>query len=594
MSLDSISISNEGPIDEASCDEIPPLMIIAGPNGVGKSTFLRHLFDLPDEEFEEETKQTYLGPHRSPNSMVVNEKQILEFDNVSSREVFSYSENFPESPHDRLANEVFGADNFQGDIERSSLNTSADFLPYFEVKRRVFQLRSRMGHELSDEFLEDGGGVASDFWPNIDEPFRNAVDDILPGVEFAGVGLENHDYSLEFTNRDGSTVTFDELSSGEKDSIALSFLAIEHKIEQELIEHGHMEGDDEDLLMLIDGPESYLHPRLQLNYLDYIRRFVESYPDDKNIQIIMCTHSQTILNEATEEELYFLMYPDTIDGNQLKNSDDLPNDVLDDITEQLGTISLSSGKNLLLVEGPTDRDILRNLYPDIESNIDILPMSGKDAVLSRTLNELASELSEVEVRVYGIVDRDRDLDLNREVDDRIHVLPATCMENLLLKPEPLYEALVVSSGVTAMESEGVDGPDDINDFIQSTIENSDFKEKELKTRWNEDVNPTNISLSGFRDSNHSNIEDYITEVAESKVERTRSVDQHEREIQELVGEQQYDYLNGKEIVSDISDVVSEDQDRLCREIATQVRRTDTELPESTTEFIEIILHETHL
>lgn len=595
MSLESVSISDEGPIEQVSCDRFPSLMVIAGPNGVGKSTLLRHIFDMSDSEFNNETHRVYFGPHRSPESSSVTEQNLLDMNQASAREVLSYSQNRTSGYAEGVIESILGTRNTggSGSLNRSDVATSPDTLPYYEVKRRIFQLHSQMGNELVEEYTTHDH-VARGFWPDISEPFKKAVNDILSGVKFDGIELENHEYSLSFTNRDGSSVTFDDLSSGEKDAIALSFLAIEHNIEQELVNRDLIEGTNEDLVVLIDGPESYLHPRLQLNYIDYMRRFIASYPDERDIQIIMCTHSNVLLNDASDQELHYMMYPDSVDGNQLKSANTLPTDEFDEITKQLGTVSISSGKSLLLVEGPRDRDILRIMYTSLEADIDVLPMFGKDAVLSRTLNELVPELAEVGVRVYGIVDRDRDLELEDSVRQRIHVLPATCMENLLLKPEPLYEALVERAGITAVENIGINDPTDTDAFIQDIVDDPAFVEQELRTRWNEEFNPTNIRLSQFRQSQESNMGDYTKSIVNKKLDRSRSIDQHEQVIEYLINSKKYSLLNGKEIMFRISNTVNEDQDSLCREVARQMRSMDISLSEGTSDFVENMLSDAQI
>jgi len=43
MPIEQFTILNNGPIKRVSCDKVPALMVIAGPNGVGKSTLLETL-----------------------------------------------------------------------------------------------------------------------------------------------------------------------------------------------------------------------------------------------------------------------------------------------------------------------------------------------------------------------------------------------------------------------------------------------------------------------------------------------------------------------------------------------------------------------
>jgi predicted ATP-binding protein involved in virulence len=379
MALTQFEVSNRGPIDHAACDEVPQIMVVAGPNGVGKSTLLEAILEFPMGKMEGETNRSYFAPHRSPSDQSITEVNLARMYDVTARETFSVTHT-NRGPGPRSLRNLFGT-GVGGNVERANNpRREADYLPYYEVKRRLAQLQ-RNRYRFLDQVYEEQNQVPENYLPDFEEPFRNAVESILPGITFRGVEEEDNEYKLEFENRDGSLVEFDDLSSGEKDLIAQVFIAVEHRLQQTLANQGLDEPPEGDLLIIIDGPESYLHPRLQVNFMDFIRDFAESNAEQgSRVQFIMCTHSRSIIDRARDDEAYFLVYPDQTgdDGNQLINSADVDSKLLEEITEELGSVLLSSGKDILLVEGPTDRDVLNTLFPDLEESVDVVPMEGKD------------------------------------------------------------------------------------------------------------------------------------------------------------------------------------------------------------------------
>ncbi len=67
--------------------------------------------------------------------------------------------------------------------------------------------------------------------------------------------------------------------------------------------------------MLMDEPELHLHPNLQAKVLDYIRSLAMS----EKMQFILATHSPSMVELTTPEELYLLRPAELVgtDDNQL-------------------------------------------------------------------------------------------------------------------------------------------------------------------------------------------------------------------------------------------------------------------------------------
>lgn len=586
MALDAFEIEDEGPISRAACDSVPQVMVIAGPNGVGKSTLLNALLELPDGELHGETDCPYFAPHRSPRGQNVTATNIVQMEDVTARKTLSVHQQNRSGP--RRVRDLFGT-NVGGNLDRSNFRREADFLPYYEVKRRLAQLK-RNGQKYLEQIYEERDQVPEGFLPDFEAPFKEAVESILPGITFEGVYEDENEYTLKFTNRDGISVEFDDLSSGEKDLIAQVFIAVEHVVQEDLAESGLGEPPERDLLILIDGPESYLHPRLQSNFINFIKDFVVSNnqnEDQRSIQFVICTHSRSIIEEAEEEEIYFLFFPDQVgpDGNQLVSADEVESEQLEKITEELGPVLLSSGKDILLVEGKTDRDILNSLFPDLEASVDIVPMSGKDRVVQDTLNELIPELAEKGVDVFGLVDRDRELELDGDVVSRIQSLPATCIENLLLEPEAVYLSLRDSLiGISSLELAEIRGAADVEDIKNDIVNTDDFRQKEVSTRWNEYVNPIYVGVDNFRASNFDDIENYVESQVHDQVGQVDSQEDIRTRVDQLVENGNYERLDGKEILKRLSSHFNLNTERFALSVADKLREMGI-IPDDLTNFI---------
>src|SRR5262245_35158271 len=71
MRIPSFSVTNQRAVGLAQCGEVPPLMLIAGPNGRGKSTLLNALREHPGPN-----RPLYVGPHRTSRRQQVQYRYI--------------------------------------------------------------------------------------------------------------------------------------------------------------------------------------------------------------------------------------------------------------------------------------------------------------------------------------------------------------------------------------------------------------------------------------------------------------------------------------------------------------------------------------
>src|SRR5215210_3838748 len=83
MRITAFSVENNRNVRQASCDTVPPVMLITGPNGCGKSTLLYSLRNLNGEH-----DILYLGPHRSSRRQSVRMRYLLQ-NNITMSTILS-------------------------------------------------------------------------------------------------------------------------------------------------------------------------------------------------------------------------------------------------------------------------------------------------------------------------------------------------------------------------------------------------------------------------------------------------------------------------------------------------------------------------
>jgi len=580
--LKAFRFTDLGAIRHAAASDIPDLMVVAGPNGVGKSTLFEELnssIEGPtrrgrrnDIEVSENAQSVYLSPHRAPAPSDMSATLLTTLTRESARSRLgssNYNLNSAEAP----------------DVLRYGTNRrtrkAADFAPFFELKKRLAQLEFDRGQLMADLYDEQGS-IPEGAIPNLGQPLKEGIDAVLPGIEYEGVKqTDERDYRIQFNDRSGDQVEFDDLSSGEKDAISLIFNLVEKKIESRINQVQSEEESREDLVVIIDSPEAYLHPAMQERFLNFVQEEIASAKSadfNSSLQVLMCTHSQTIIQNISDNNLYFLLYQDQREENQLVPAQGISLDTLESITGELGVTALSSGNPIVLVEGDSDREILRKLFPEIRDEFEILPMGGKGKIInfSNSFNQVVPELYSKGIFLFAVLDGDRDLDIDSQYTDFVHQLSVTCIENHLLDAEALYKALEMTTGESRLNQEGITNPDDVQAYIAELVESDSFQEKEIKTRLNERLR-INVYINNLEQFTTDAISKQIDKVAETKKNRTESIiDEVRGNVSTAVSDREYSRLNGKEILSMLANKFDLQKEVLARVTAEIIESSDSQ------------------
>jgi energy-coupling factor transporter ATP-binding protein EcfA2 len=441
MALTSFRVGPLKSIHLAEAIEVPPVMIIAGPNGVGKSTLL---FAIKDGAgvITQGTRVLYQGPHRAIRSTQVQRRWLgggvkWFLDLLTEGDVSGYE-----------GLQFHNSSRTPGNIDEAGST----------IKHTLGKIENRRQSILAGVVdRSKAAGTATldlSILPDIYKPLRTLTQYLLPHLTFSGIDFSNEDSIRCLWSRTDASGTIeidiDDLSSGEKSIVILFLPLLEDQIRKnlDLLENiatspgGELEAVREDRVMLIDEPEQHLHPDLQAKILAYIRRLAA----ESNVQFVITTHSPTILDQAFDTELFALSAPsgDTIE-NQLRR--------IATNAERLETLKqlagsayfLTTGRVVVCVEGesaletsePTDVALLEIMYPRATA-FTLVPTKGKGNVIT-TVTQLRNHMPEetFRIRIRGLVDPDQSI----ETVTGIELLPVCMIENLLLDPTAIYAYL---------------------------------------------------------------------------------------------------------------------------------------------------------
>ena len=237
---------------------------------------------------------------------------------------------------------------------------------------------------------------------------------------------------------DGTGRSTSTLSSGEKATIALFLPFLEARAD---LDPTPSWAPAVPLTVLIDDIDRILHPLLQLQVLQYLR----DQATEGVAQFIVTTHSPTLLDAVTDDELYLLSPARLRPGENQLTRLTSTHERLEVARELTGsTHLLTRAKPIVFVEGEPDRrgvssdaHLIRLLLPQTVTWALVSSGSRRQVVDAvRTLRNDQLELPGTPV--FGLVDADRDADTR---DDHVIAWPVAMIENLLLDADAIYQAL---------------------------------------------------------------------------------------------------------------------------------------------------------
>lgn len=462
MRIPAFEIQNQRSLNFAKCDVVPRLMIVAGPNGAGKSTLLYSLRNVGGRQ-----NILYIGPHRATRRQHVRQRFLIST-------TFNYEEFLARDDAPRFD----GIDLYGGGRDPWSNDDSANYL-----KHSLCQIEIERQQAIAARYDRDGQiekGALVDPW----EPLRELTHNLLPHLNFSRIDNSNRDQirCLWTFHSRNTEVDYDDLSSGEKSIVQMFYPLIEHRVRDLLreIQTGQGPGAREPICVLIDEPELHLHPNLQMKVFDYLRVLTS----EADTQVVIATHSPTIVEHASFEELFLLRPYELLQAgeNQLTQvaSD---GERLQVLRQLFGTTSnITAMQPIVVVEGTgeekatsvlADRKLYRALHPRFDGVV-VVPGGGVSECerLAGALNAALPSLSN-RLRAVALVDAD----LGRTGDEIVFPLPVSMIENFVLDPLPIWEAIQ-----SVIEKSGWKTIDDVDSALTVLMNELQSLEEDRRAR----------------------------------------------------------------------------------------------------------------
>jgi energy-coupling factor transporter ATP-binding protein EcfA2 len=440
MKLKSYKIQGYPPIDQFEATDLADVVVLAGPNGVGKTSLLTNLLNL------------FQNPGGMPNAMAVVEATSREEEGTWGQKTLSTS-----VPAEAQKLRTF----LQRNQKRGQLRSG---LINFDSARQLEQIQPyTFSWDFSDPFFEDVGwqhssrpmkgrfqdtihsmhrklrsqkediakraldlqasgqtSMALDFRDPL-EKFYEAFTKLLPGRE-----LESFDEkSQAIRYRVGDAVLpLTSLSSGEKEVVTIVF--------------DFLLRDPHDCIIVFDEPELHLHPELSYRLLRTLRDVGE-----RN-QFLFSTHSPDIITASLDHSVVFVAPPSPTRPNQAVQlrEDDEATRVLHMIGQSIGVVSL--GKKIVLIEGTKsslDRQTFGSIVGSEFPELVLVPVGGKEEIGS-FIKAFETVLNKTVwgVEFFMLCDGDTSAGqtLSRE-SPRLRLLPRYHIENYFLNEHVLAD-----------------------------------------------------------------------------------------------------------------------------------------------------------
>lgn len=443
MKINELTLKNHQVIREVSLTNLRDFVVIAGPNGVGKTKIkdaICYVFQnggnpppgspvlleaTNDEERTNWGGDTVQLPNTSFWSYISRSRKkiktrarLIQIDSSRQVETISFQQiNFAQigNPEEETTGHDYGymkvSDRFK-DI-------------CFMLQREKIKLITDYGLEAHTKLTSN---ERAELLKKIDptQKFEDIFHNLLYPKKMVPI---RHDSStIQYYDENNEIRSYSELSSGEKEVIVLAFDVLLQ--------------NPSDCVILIDEPELHLHPELSFRLVKVLKSIGE-----RN-QIFLFTHSTDIISNSFETGVYFIRPRSKVpQGNQtrrvdLENIDDLLQ--IPNLRNTIGMLSL--GKKLLFVEGintSIDRNVFATLAKSFKSDLAIIPSES-----CQNITNLANLTDILQKGIFGIelyMVRDRDSLTEEEIStystksgNRLIFLPYYHIENAFLIPEAIF------------------------------------------------------------------------------------------------------------------------------------------------------------
>jgi len=449
LRLVALHVENSPPIDLFDVADLSDVVIIAGPNGVGKTRLIdatiaylrggsvgaqigamisatsltevnqwgKRELDLSSNEDRQRLNSTLQANRRRKNlsSSLINFESDRSIRNLQP---LQFTWDFPDPDE-----EMVGWDSTFGYMHDRFQDTLHAIFKLIESQKQKIATRAL-------QLRRDGHTSMNLQFPDPMEPFKEIFSLLLsPKVLLdPSARTQQLEYSL-----DGQTLNFNTLSSGEREVVNIAFDFLLRR--------------PQDCIVFFDEPELHLHPELSYRLLNALRRI-----GSRN-QLVLSTHSPDIISASLDQSVVFLAPPSRDETgcamNQavIASESDSTNQALRLLGQSIGVVAL--GKRIVLIEGTNtslDKQTYGSMVGEGLGGLVLVPSGGRRVIESfATIYESVLNRTVWGVEFFMLCDGDsRPLPSAvvsaAEASGQLRILPRYHLENYFLDEHVWAEA----------------------------------------------------------------------------------------------------------------------------------------------------------
>ena len=377
MKLVEFHVHNTAPIQRADVTDLTEVVVVAGPNGVGKTRTLTALLN----HFKNANSDQRVRVKVSATTALEREAWggLAALDTADEGQARRLRA-FLQRPQKRgeLRGGVLNFDSSRSFENIQPYAWSWDFQDPFEEDigwehsfqpvRNRFQdvihsmLRKVRSHKegISDRAIALMNAGETSMPLELGDPlekFKQAFARLLPGKTL--LQLDQKTQAIQY-KAGATTLPLTALSSGEREVVTIVF--------------DFLLRSPQDCIVVFDEPELHLHPELSYRLLRTLREAGE-----RN-QFIFCTHSPDIITASLDQTVVFIAPPSQPSANQAiaVREDDQNAAVLSLLGQSVGVISL--GRRIVLIEGEKtslDKQTYGAIVGADHTDLVLVPAGGK-------------------------------------------------------------------------------------------------------------------------------------------------------------------------------------------------------------------------
>jgi predicted ATPase len=301
--ITKIAINNYRILREAVCEDVPRVMVVCGPNGVGKTTLLDAIGRAQGTTVDQGTRVVVAPATRTWRKEAVQQRSLYA-NATTSADAFAMTS--------QISTILSG-------LGRNAYSSTRDLWSDDDAKQLVKPLIAKLKTQWRD--LVAGQIEQSEFrtpqreWPNPNSVLAEFTAALFDEIRYEDTVTQTSGNDLttrvlfSSANTPGVSQEIDDLSSGEKAVFSIFLPVIEEEFRRLMGEPLR------ELTLVIDELEEHLHPSLQLRVLEYCR-----HRANDGYQFICTTHSTTLIRASAQTELFHVLPKGMTAGNQLRRA----------------------------------------------------------------------------------------------------------------------------------------------------------------------------------------------------------------------------------------------------------------------------------